>query len=126
MENISFSCNQAHGVKIMLLKKSIIHPRTFLSHGQELQVHPITKKTSNKYNPQESSEPPRVVQNRYAHSTSMVHPSIAGSWGKPSGASRNGAELKTQKSQKHQSVGDLSISSLKKEDSVSTKDSGMV
>ncbi|CAK9313991.1 unnamed protein product [Citrullus colocynthis] len=90
-----------------------------------MKAHPISKKMSVKYNPQEDSEPPRVAQNRYNHSTSMVHPSIVGLWGKPTEASRNCAESKTKKSQMHQSVGDLSTSSLKKEDSVSTKDCGM-
>lgn len=104
-------------VKKILLKSS---------HVQKQQVHPIAKKTNTKYIPQEDSEPSRVVQSRFAHSTSMVHPSIAGSWSKPTGASRNFVELKTQKSQMHQLVADLSASSLKKEDSVSAKDPGMV
>lgn len=113
-------------LKNIAFENSTIHLITHLSHGLKLQVHPISKKTSAKYNPQEDGEPSRVVQNRYNHSTSMVHPSIAGSWGKPTGASRNHAELKAQKSQMHRSVGDLSASSLKKEDLVSNKDPGMV
>ncbi|KAG6592371.1 putative serine/threonine-protein kinase, partial [Cucurbita argyrosperma subsp. sororia] len=80
-----------------------------------IKVHPLAKKI-NKYTSQEDSGPPRVAQSRYGHSTSMVHPSIAGSWAKPSGATRNCVELKTQKSQMHQPVGDLSTSALKKEE----------
>ncbi|XP_022973431.1 probable serine/threonine-protein kinase At1g54610 [Cucurbita maxima] len=90
-----------------------------------IKVHPIAKKMSMKYNPQEDGEPPRVAQSRYTHSTSMVHPTIASSWCKPTGASRNCADLRTQKSQMHQTVGDSATSSLTKEDVVCTKDSGM-
>ncbi|PON74527.1 GPCR kinase [Parasponia andersonii] len=101
-----------------------------------LQKQSNAKTSSHKYSsPLEDSgsgfrmEPPRGArQNGYAHSSSMVHPSVAGSsWNKTAdNSTRKKSELRTQRSHLPQAPADSSmISSTTKNESLPAKEYGM-
>lgn len=99
-----------------------------------MQEQSNAKISRHKYVPQEGGEsgfliePPRVARpNGYSHSISMVHPVVEGSTRSKTGSStRNKPELRAQSSHLHQAPAGLSNSSIKRDETVRSKESGMV